>query len=260
MALSIKNEVQINKMRAAGRLAADTLVMIGEHVKPGITTAKLDKLCHDYIIEHGGLPACVGYNGYQHTTCISVNHVVCHGIPNDKPLKDGDIVNIDLVANIAGYHGDSSKMFIAGKAKQHAERLVKITHECLYIGIKLVKPGIRIGDIGAAIQQHAEKNHYSVVREYCGHGIGENMHEEPQILHYGTAGTGASLVPGMIFTIEPMINQGKRAIKILGDGWTVITKDRKLTAQWEHTILVTETGYEILTWRDEEEGVISRVG
>ena len=256
----IKTENQINKMRNAGALAAATLDMLSTQIKPGITTDQINQLAHDYIIEHGGYPASLGYNGFPKSLCTSVNHVVCHGIPNDKPLKDGDIVNVDLVVNLDGYHGDTSKMFAIGRAKPYAERLIRITHECLYIGIKLVKPGVRIGDIGAAIQKHAEANHYSVVREYCGHGIGETMHADPQILHYGVPGTGVSLQPGMTFTIEPMINLGKRHIKLLPDDWTVITKDRKLSAQWEHTILVTETGYEILTWREEEAGKIERIG
>ncbi|OGT52530.1 MAG: type I methionyl aminopeptidase [Gammaproteobacteria bacterium RIFCSPHIGHO2_12_FULL_41_15] len=247
-------------MRHAGALAAQTLTMISEHIKPGITTAEIDKICHDYIIAHDAYPASLGYHGFPKSLCTSVNHVICHGIPNDKPLKKGDIVNVDLVVNLEGYHGDTSKMFMVDKVPAHAERLIIITHECLYKGIALVKPGVRIGDIGAAIQQHAESNHYSVVREYCGHGIGEKMHEEPQILHYGQKGTGICLQPGMIFTIEPMINQGKRHIKLLSDGWTVITKDKKLSAQWEHTVLVTETGYEILTWREEEAGAISKIG
>ncbi len=251
--LTIKTPDEIAKMRIAGRLAAEVLDFITPHVKVGVTTGELDKLCHDYIVNvQQATPACVGYRGYQHATCTSVNHQVCHGIPGDKKLQSGDIINIDLVVRKDGYHGDTSKMFIVGKGSILAQRLVKVTQECMYKGIEIVKPGIKVGDIGAIIQQHAESHRFSVVRDFCGHGIGANMHEEPNILHYGKANTGITLQAGMIFTIEPMINAGKAETKILPDGWTAVTKDRSLSAQWEHTILVTETGYEILTLRAEE--------
>lgn len=254
MSVTIKTEKEIEKMRIAGKLAADVLVMITPHVKPGVTTEHLDKLCHDYIVEHQkAIPGCLGYHGYPKTVCTSVNHVICHGIPNDKKLKEGDIVNIDVTVMKNGYFGDTSKMFMIGEPSVQAARLVKVTRECMLIGIKQVKPGNFLGDIGAAIQTHAHKNRYSVVQEYCGHGIGKNMHEEPQILHYGEAKTGMELVPGMIFTIEPMINAGKRFTRLLPDKWTVVTKDHSLSAQWEHTILVTEDGHEVLTRRDEED-------
>lgn len=253
--LSIKTPEEIAKMRTAGRLTAEVLDFITPHVRVGITTSELDKLCHDYIVNvQQAIPSCVGYRGYQHTTCTSVNHQVCHGIPGAKKLKDGDIINIDLVVRKDGYHGDSSKMFIVGKGSVLAQRLVQVTQECMYKAIKIVRPGLKIGDIGAIIQQHAEAHRFSVVRDFCGHGIGASMHEEPNILHYGKAGTGIELQPGMIFTIEPMINAGKADTKVLPDGWTAVTKDHSLSAQWEHTILVTETGYEVLTLRAEETG------
>jgi len=257
MSIVIKTPDQIEKMRVAGRLAAEVLEMIGDYVKPGVTTGELDKICHDYIVqEQKAIPAPLNYKGFPKSICTSVNHVICHGIPSDKKvLKKGDIVNIDITVIKDGYHGDTSKMFFVGEPSIQAQRLVKITQECLYLGIKMVKPGIRLGDIGAAIQEHAEGNHYSVVREYCGHGIGEVFHEEPQVLHYGKPGTRELLQAGMIFTIEPMINAGKRFTKLLPDNWTVVTKDHKLSAQWEHTILVTETGYEVLTLRTEESGL-----
>lgn len=244
-------------MRVAGRLAAEVLEMIGDYVKPGITTAELDKICHDYIVqEQHAIPAPLNYKGFPKSICTSVNHVICHGIPSDKKvLKKGDVINIDITVIKDGFHGDTSKMFFVGEPSIQAQRLVKTTQECLYLGIKMVKPGIKLGDIGAAIQQHAESSHYSVVREYCGHGIGEGFHEEPQVLHYGKPNTGIALQAGMIFTIEPMINAGKRFTKLLPDKWTVVTKDHKLSAQWEHTILVTETGYEVLTLRTEETGL-----
>ncbi len=241
-------------MRVAGRIAARTLEMIGEYVKPGVSTGELDQICHDYIVnEHQAIPAPLNYNGFPKSICTSVNHVICHGIPaDDKRLKEGDIINIDVTVIKDNFHGDTSKMFFVGKASVIAQRLVRVTQECLYKGIKMVKPGIRLGDIGAVIQKHAETERFSVVREYCGHGIGEVFHEEPQVLHYGKPGTGMELVPGMTFTIEPMINQGKRHTRLLPDEWTVITKDRKLSAQWEHTIAVTETGYEVFTLREDE--------
>lgn len=253
----IKSQDEINKMRIAGRLAAEVLDIVTPHVQAGITTEELDKICHDYIVfNQKAIPACIGYNGYQKTTCTSVNHQVCHGIPSNKKLKNGDIINIDLVVRKDGYHGDTSKMFIVGKGSVLAQRLVQVTQECMYMGIKIVKPGIKTGDIGAIIQQHAEGHRFSVVRDFCGHGIGVSMHEGPNILHYGKAGTGVTLEPGMIFTIEPMINAGKADTKVLPDGWTAVTKDHSLSAQWEHTILVTETGYEVLTIRNEEKGLL----
>jgi methionyl aminopeptidase len=249
----IKNSEDIEKMRVAGRLAAEVLEMIGPHVREGITTDELDKICHDYIVnEQKATPAPLNYHGYPKSICTSVNHQVCHGIPGPKKLKDGDIVNIDVTVLKDGYHGDTSKMFTIGKSSILSDRLIKVTYECLSIGMDQVKPGAHFGDIGAAIQQHAEKNRFSVVREYCGHGIGKVFHESPNVLHYGKAGTGEIIQPGMIFTIEPMINAGKRDVKLLPDGWTVVTKDHSLSAQWEHTILVTESGYEILTLRNEE--------
>jgi len=254
MNVTIKTAEEIEKMRVAGRLAAEALEMIGEYVKPGVTTGELDRICHEYIVnEQQAIPAPLNYRGFPKSICTSVNHVICHGIPSDdKVLKKGDIVNIDITVIKDGYHGDTSKMFHLGEPTAPNKRLVDITQECLYLGIELVKPGTRLGDIGAAIQKHAESNHYSIVREYCGHGIGKEFHEDPQVLHYGKAGTGFELKEGMIFTIEPMVNQGTRFNKLMKDGWTVVTKDRKLSAQWEHTILVTADGYEVLTRRKEE--------
>lgn len=254
MNVTIKTADEIEKMRIAGRLAAEALEMIGEYVKPGVTTGELDRICHDYIVNtQQAIPAPLNYRGFPKSICTSVNHVICHGIPSDdKALKKGDIINIDITVIKDGYHGDTSKMFHVGEPTAPNKRLVDITQECLYLGIELVKPGTRLGDIGAAIQKHAEQNHYSIVREYCGHGIGKEFHEDPQVLHYGKAGTGLELKEGMIFTIEPMVNQGSRFNKLMKDGWTVVTKDRKLSAQWEHTILVTADGYEVLTRRQEE--------
>lgn len=254
MNVTIKTAEEIEKMRIAGRLAAEALEMIGEYVKPGVTTGELDRICHEYIVnDQQAIPAPLNYRGFPKSICTSVNHVICHGIPSDdKVLKKGDIINIDITVIKDGYHGDTSKMFHIGEPTAPNQRLVDITQECLYMGIDLVKPGARLGDIGAAIQKHAEKNHYSIVREYCGHGIGKEFHEDPQVLHYGKAGTGLELKEGMIFTIEPMVNQGTRFNKLMKDGWTVVTKDRKLSAQWEHTILVTADGYEVLTRREEE--------
>ncbi|MTI62749.1 type I methionyl aminopeptidase [Methylophaga sp.] len=254
MAVSIKTADEIEKMRIAGQLAADVLMMITPHVKAGITTDELNQICHDYIVNvQKAIPAPLNYHGFPKSVCTSVNHVICHGIPGDKKLKDGDIINIDVTVIKDGYHGDTSKMFHVGKTSILAERLCRVARESMLIGIDLVKPGIRLGDIGHAIQQHAEKENFSVVREYCGHGIGTVFHEEPQVLHYGTPGTGMELKPGMTFTIEPMINAGKRHVRQLPDGWTVVTKDRSLSAQWEHTILVTDTGHEVLTRRSEED-------
>lgn len=253
MDITIKTADDIAKMRIVGRLAADVLEMIGPYVKAGITTEELDQRCHDYIVNtQKAIPAPLNYQGFPKSICTSVNHQVCHGIPGPKVLKDGDMINIDVTVLKDGYHGDTSKMFVVGKPSILADRLIKITQECLYLGIQHVKPGAHLGDIGAAIQKHAEKNRFSVVREYCGHGIGKIFHEPPNVLHYGSPGTGEILIPGMIFTIEPMINAGKRDVKLLPDGWTVVTKDHSLSAQWEHTILVTETGYEVLTKRGEE--------
>lgn len=253
MTVSIKTPDDIAKMRIAGRLAAEVLEMIEEHVQIGVTTDELNTICHDYIVDvQKAIPAPLNYNGFPKSICTSINHVVCHGIPNDKPLKDGDIINIDITVIKDGYFGDTSKMFMLGKTAEWAERLCRVTQECLYKGIEIVRPGTRLGDIGAVIQQHAESNGYSVVREYCGHGIGTVFHEEPQILHYGKAGTGLELKEGMTFTIEPMINMGKKETRLLGDGWTAITKDRKLTAQWEHTLVVTADGYEVFTLRNDE--------
>ena len=253
MTVSIKTADDIAKMRIAGRLAAEVLEMIGEHVQIGVTTDELNTICHDYIVNvQKAIPAPLNYNGFPKSICTSINHVVCHGIPNDKPLKDGDIINIDITVIKDGYFGATSKMFSVGKTSEWAERLCRVTQECLYKGIEIVRPGTRLGDIGEVIQKHAESNGYSVVREYCGHGIGTVFHEEPQILHYGKAGTGLELKEGMTFTIEPMINLGKKETRLLGDGWTAITKDRKLTAQWEHTLVVTADGYEIFTLRNDE--------
>ena len=253
MAVSIKTAEEIEKMRVAGKLAADVLTMIEPHVKAGITTEELNQICHDYIVnEQQAIPAPLNYHGFPRSICTSVNHVICHGIPSEKKLKDGDIINIDITVIKDGYHGDTSKMFQIGKASILAERLCRIARESMFIGIEMVKPGIRLGDIGHAIQTYAEKENFSVVREYCGHGIGQVFHEDPQVLHYGTPGTGLELKAGMTFTIEPMINAGKRHVRQLPDGWTVVTKDRSLSAQWEHTILVTDNGYEILTLREEE--------
>ena len=250
----IKTPEQIEKMRLAGKLASEVLEMVTPLVKPGISTGELDKICHDFIVnEQDAIPANVGYRGYEKTICSSLNQVVCHGIPDfQRKLKDGDILNIDVTVIKDGWHGDTSKMFLVGKSQPHNERLVNITQECLYKGIEQVKPGAFLGDIGSAIQVHAENNHYSVVEDYCGHGIGEIYHEDPQVLHYGQAGTGLELQEGMCFTIEPMINLGTKYTKALADGWTVETKDGRNSAQWEHTLVVTSSGYEVLTKRSEE--------
>ena len=255
MAATIKTADEIEKMRVAGKLASEVLNMIGVHVKKGVTTEQLNQICHDYIVNvQKAIPAPLNYGRppFPKSICTSVNHVICHGIPGDKKLKDGDILNIDVTVIKDGYHGDTSKMFVVGKPSILAERLIRITQECLYKGIELVKPGARLGDIGHAIQTHAHKHNYSVVHEYCGHGIGATFHEDPQVVHYGQPNTGEELVAGMCFTIEPMINAGKRHSKILPDQWTVVTKDRSLSAQWEHTLLVTDTGVEILTHRNDE--------
>ncbi len=253
MNITLHTPEEIAKMRIAGRLAAEVLEMIAPYVKAGVTTNTLNDLCHNYITEtQQATPAPLNYRGFPKSICTSINHQVCHGIPNDKPLKDGDIVNIDITVLKDGFHGDTSKMFFVGTPSILGSRLSRVTRECLLKAIALVKPGCHLGDIGAAIQEHAEANHYSVVREYCGHGIGRVFHADPQVLHYGEWGTGIEIKAGMIFTIEPMINAGKRQVKLMPDEWTVITKDRSLSAQWEHTILVTESGAEVLTRRQEE--------
>jgi len=254
MSITLKTPEDIEKMRVAGRLAGEVLDYIADHVQPGISTDELDRLCHDYMVDvQGTIPAPLnyappGYKPYPKSICASVNHQVCHGIPGDKRLKKGDIVNLDITVIKDGFHGDTSRMFVVGgEASILARRLCAVTHECLWLGIAQVRPGAHLGDVGNAIQRHAEKHGFSVVREFCGHGIGRKFHEEPQVLHYGKAGSGIELAAGMTFTIEPMINAGRAAISELPDGWTIITKDRSLSAQWEHTILVTEAGSEVLT-------------
>ena len=254
MSTSLKSKKDIEKMKIAGRKAASVLEMLDDHVKPGVTTNQLDEIAYKFITEElKCIPANINYNGYPKTLCTSVNQVVCHGIPSDdRVLKDGDIINIDVTVIEDGWHGDTSKMYLVGKVADHAKRLVEVTQECMFAGIREVRPGAHLGDVGAAIQEHAETNHYSVVRDYCGHGIGQVYHEEPQVLHYGQRHEGLELKEGMCFTIEPMINLGGYQTKLLNDGWTVVTKDGRLSAQWEHTIAVTSTGYEILTLRSEE--------
>ncbi|MGV3346780.1 type I methionyl aminopeptidase [Enterobacteriaceae bacterium LUAb1] len=254
MTISIKTPEEIEKMRVAGRLAAEVLEMIEEHVKPGVTTGELDRLCHDYIVnKQQATSACLGYNGFPKSVCISVNEVVCHGIPSDdKVLKEGDIVNIDVTVIKDEYHGDTSKMFIAGKPTIQGERLCRITQESLYLALKMIKPGIRLRELGRAIQKYVEAQNYSVVREYCGHGIGKGFHEAPQVLHYDADDHGIVLQAGMAFTVEPMVNAGNYRIRMMKDGWTVKTKDRSLSAQYEHTIVVTDSGCEIMTLRKDE--------
>jgi len=248
MPITIKTADEIEKMRVAGRLAAEVLHMIRPYVRAGITTNELDKICHDYIVKtQQAIPAPLNYNGFPKSICTSINHQVCHGIPSDKKLKNGDIINIDITVIKDEYHGDTSKMFFIGEPPVIAQRVTKISYECMKLAIEMVKPGLRLGDIGHAIQTYAESNNCSVVREYCGHGIGRVFHEEPQVLHYGSPNTGVVLEPGMTFTIEPMINAGKRQVKLLADGWTVVTKDHSPSAQWEHTVLVTNSGFEVLT-------------
>jgi len=248
MPVTIKKPDEIEKMRVAGRLAAEVLHMVRPLVVPGASTGELDRICHDYIVnEQQAIPAPLNYRGFPKSICTSVNHQVCHGIPGDRTLKNGDIVNIDITVIKDDYHGDTSRMFMVGQPTIQGKRIARIAYECLQLGIKLVRPGTRLGDIGHAIQTHAESNRCSVVREYCGHGIGKVFHEDPQVLHYGAPNTGMELTAGMTFTIEPMINAGKRHTKLLPDGWTVVTKDHSLSAQWEHTILVTGSGFEILT-------------
>ena len=247
--VTIKTPAQQEQMRTAGRLAADVLDMIGPYVVPGVTTDELNARCHEYIVNtQQAVPAPLNYRGFPKSICTSVNHVVCHGIPSpDKRLKQGDIINVDVTVIKEGWHGDTSRMYPVGKIAPSAQRLIEITHEAMWIGIRQVRPGAHLGDIGAAIQGFVEPQHLSIVREYCGHGIGQIFHEDPQVLHYGERGTGVQLLPGMTFTVEPMVNAGKRHVRLLPDGWTVITKDHSLSAQWEHTVLVTDTGYEVLT-------------
>jgi len=249
MPVTIKTPEQIEKMRVAGKLAAEVLEMIVPHVKPGATTEDLDRLCHDYIVDvQKAVPANVGYKGFPKTICASVNHVICHGIPSPgKVLRDGDIVNIDVTVIKDGWHGDTSRMYYVGKPDVRAQRLCTVTYEAMMLGIGQVKPGATLGDIGNAIQKHVEAAGFSVVREYCGHGIGQIYHEDPQVLHYGHRGQGLRLEKGMTFTVEPMVNAGKPQTRLLPDGWTVVTRDHSLSAQWEHTITVTDDGYEILT-------------
>jgi len=253
MAIHIKTADEIEKMRVAGRLGGEVLDFIAHHVKPGVTTGEIDRLCHDFMVhQQGTIPAPLnyappGYKPFPKSICTSVNHQVCHGVPGDRVLKSGDILNIDITVIKDGYHGDTSRMFYVGHPSIQARRLCEVTYECMWLGIREVKAGAHLGDIGAAIQQRAEGQGYSVVREFCGHGIGRKFHEEPQVLHYGLPGTGLHLQAGMIFTIEPMINAGRPGIRELADGWTIVTKDHSLSAQWEHTVLVTESGYEVLT-------------
>ncbi len=254
MPVSIKTHEEIDKMRLAGRLAAEVLEMIEPHVQAGITTNELDQICHEHIVNNQhAIAAPLNYHGFPKSICSSVNHVVCHGIPNDRPLKNGDIVNLDITVIKDSYHGDTSRMFYIGEPGIRAKRLSEVSRECLVTGIKMIKPGVQLGDIGHAIQQHAESHNFSIVREYCGHGIGNVFHEEPQVMHFGTPGTGLALEEGMTFTIEPMLNAGKRQVKVLPDDWTVVTKDRSLSAQWEHTLLVTMDGVDVLTQRTDEE-------
>jgi len=248
MHVTIKTPDEQEKMRVAGRLAAEVLDMIGDYVKPGVSTGELDAICHRHITEvQDAIPAPLNYRGFPKSICTSVNHVVCHGIPGDRVLKSGDVVNIDVTVIKDGFHGDTSRMFFVGKPGVQAERLAQVAYESMWLGIEQVGPGKHLGDIGHAIQTHVERNRYSVVREYCGHGIGRNFHEDPQVLHYGEPGTGALLRPGMTITVEPMVNAGRRHVRLLPDGWTVVTKDHALSAQWEHTVLITETGHEVLT-------------
>ena len=253
MASTLKTAKDIAGMRVAGKLAAEVLDFIAPHVKVGITTGEIDRLCHEYMVNvQNTIPAPLnycppGYTPYPKAICTSVNDVICHGIPGDKVLKSGDVINLDITVIKDGYHGDTSRMYYVGEPSIMAKRLAETTFECMWLGIAKIKPGAHLGDIGFVIQQHAEKAGYSVVREFCGHGIGTVFHEEPQVLHYGRPGTLEELVAGMIFTVEPMINAGRREIREMSDGWTIKTKDRSLSAQWEHTVLVTPTGYEVLT-------------
>jgi methionyl aminopeptidase len=246
--VSIKSASEQEAMRTAGRLAADVLDMIGPRLRAGMTTDEIDRICHGYIVDvQKAIPAPLNYKGFPKSVCTSVNHVVCHGIPGEKVLKAGDILNVDITVIKDGFHGDTSRMFLIGEASIQARRLCDVGFEAMWRGIRTVRPGTRLGDIGHVIQSYVEGEGYSVVREYCGHGIGRVFHEDPQVLHYGEAGTGLALEAGMTFTVEPMVNAGRRHVKLLGDGWTVVTKDHSLSAQWEHTVLVTPTGHEVLT-------------
>lgn len=248
MNVTVKTPAEQDKMRIAGRLAADVLDMIGQHVQVGVTTDELDAICHKFITEtQAAIPAPLNYRGFPKSICTSLNHVVCHGIPGDRTLKSGDAVNIDITVIKDGFHGDTSRMFFVGKPAILAERLAKIAYESMWLGIEQLAPGKRLGDVGEAIQKNVEQNRFSVVREYCGHGIGRVFHEDPQVLHYGKAGTGMELQAGMTLTVEPMVNAGKRHVRLLPDGWTVVTKDHNLSAQWEHTVLITPEGFEVLT-------------
>ena len=248
MNVTIKTPEEQARMRVAGRLAADVLDMIGEYVQAGVATDELDRICHEFIVEQQkAIPACLNYRGFPKSICTSVNHVVCHGIPNEKRLKNGDIVNIDVTVIHEGFHGDTSRMYFVGEPSVLARRVSDASIEGMWLGIRAIRPGVRLGDIGAAVQTHVEAQRFSVVREYCGHGIGRTFHEDPQVLHYGRPQTGMELLPGMTITVEPMVNAGRRHVKTLSDGWTVVTKDHSLSAQWEHTVLVTESGFEVLT-------------
>jgi methionyl aminopeptidase len=248
MTITIKTPEEQEKMRTAGRLAADVLDMIGDYVKPGVSTNELDQICHEFITkEQEAIPAPLNYRGFPKSICTSVNHVVCHGIPGEKTLKNGDAVNIDITVIKDGFHGDTSRMFFVGKPKIQAERLAAVAFDSMWLGIEELAAGKNLGDVGEAIQTHVEQNRFSVVREYCGHGIGRVFHEDPQVLHYGQRGSGMELRAGMTLTVEPMVNAGRRHVKLLKDGWTVVTKDHSLSAQWEHTVLITDSGYEVLT-------------
>lgn len=248
MSVTIKTPAEQDQMRLAGQAASEVLDMITDHVVPGISTGELNRLCHEYIVDRQqAVPAPLNYRGFPKSICTSVNHVVCHGIPGGKKLKNGDIINIDVTVIKDGFHGDTSRMFMVGKPSVMGQRVSQVAHDAMYLGIGLIRPGVRLGDIGQAIQQHVEGHGCSVVREYCGHGIGREFHEDPQVLHYGKSGTGLELCAGMTITIEPMVNAGHRHVRLLPDGWTVVTKDHSLSAQWEHTVLVTDDGYEIMT-------------
>jgi len=253
MAVVLKSPEEMDRMRIAGRLASEVLDFITPHVRPGVTTGKLNDLCHEHMVKvQGTVPAPLnyappGYRPFPKSICTSVNHQVCHGVPGERVLKPGDVLNVDITVIKDGFHGDCSRMFYVGEPSIQAKRLVDVTFECMWLGIRQVRPGARLGDVGAAIQAHAEQSGFSVVREFCGHGIGRKFHEEPQVLHYGRAGAGMELEPGMTFTIEPMINAGKAGIRELADGWTIVTKDHSLSAQWEHTVAVTDAGFEVLT-------------
>ena len=257
MKISLKTPEDIAKMRVSGALAAEVLQVVAPHVKAGVSTAELDRICHDHIVNvQKAIPANVGYKGFPATLCTSVNNVICHGIPSEsKILKDGDIINIDVTVIKDGFHGDTSRMYMVGTPSVMAQRLVRVTREAMFRGIRVVRPGATLGDVGHAIQSFVESERFSVVREYCGHGIGRVYHEDPQVLHYGQPGTGVELKKGMTFTIEPMVNEGSRHTRLMPDGWTVVTKDRSLSAQWEHTVLVTETGFDVLTRRSEESDI-----